>query len=366
MPYLANNPGDLVYDSFAIAHGAIGYIIGEGGVHLAVFPDEATGFQAYYASLGTQNNATPSSFANIKNLRFILTLAGQNAQFSSNGQSYNTVTLEGLRSSVFIDNAGGAMMGTLKAQIYGVTASDMNTLTSTLWDNLVISPSGSSFGFNTIQVFAIDGAQETLVYNGDVLNCWGVYTSMPDAYLYVEAQIGYSNLVQPTTPFSIATDTDVATVMQQIATKMGYQFENNGVNIPVAKGSYWGNTLMEQARSLMQTYKFWMYLENTSPNTLAIAPYGSARNVAAPLISPQTGLQGYPVFNSTGVNFETLFNPDVTFGGPIQVSSSIPKANGTWVVVSMSHQLSSQTPGGAWKTTVNAVSPTTGAAYVGQ
>ena len=309
--------------------------------------------------------ASPSSFANVKDLRFVITLANQSASFSSNGQTYNTITLQGLRAFAHIENAGGAMMGTLRAQIFGVTETDMNTLTSTLWDNLLVSPSGSAFAFNKIQVFAIDGTQETLVYNGDVLNCWGVYSSMPETYLYLEAQVGYAALVQPSAPLSIASDTTIATVMQQIATAMGYQFENNGVTGTVAKGSYFGNTLMEQARSLMQAYKFWMYLDSTSPNTLAIAPYGVARSATAPLISPQTGLKGYPVFNSTGVNFETLFNPALTFGGPIQMQSSIPKANGTWVVVSMAHQLSSQMPGGPWDTAVNAVSPTTGAAFVG-
>ena len=307
--------------------------------------------------------SSPSSFQNPKDLRFVITLANQRTPFSSGGQTFNTITLQGLKASVYIDNAGGAMMGTLKAQIFGVTAADMNALTSTIWDNLIIST--GSFAFNEIQVFAIDGSQETLVYNGDVLNCWGVYTSMPETYLYIEAQIGYSALVQPVAPLSVAANTDVATVMGQIAKAMGYNFENNGVNITVSKGSYWGNTLMEQARSLMQAYKFWMYLDSTHPNTLAIAPQNSARKTAAPLISPQTGLEGYPVFNSTGVNFETLFNPALTFGGPIQMVSSIPKANGTWVVVSMSHQLSSQTLNGPWKTCVNAVSPTTGAAYVG-
>lgn len=306
-----------------------------------------------------------SSFQSLKDLKFVITLANQRELFSANGESFNTITLQGLRASVYIDNAGGAMMGTLRAQVFGVTDTDMNALTSTLWDSLIVSPSGSSFAFNSIQVFAIDGTQETLVYNGDILNCWGVYTSMPDAYLYIEAQIGYSALVQPVPPLSIAANTDVATVMQQIATAMGYQFENNGVNVAISKGSYWGNTLMEQARSLMQTYKFWMYLDSTHPNTLAIAPYGKARSIVAPLISSQTGLEGYPVFNSTGVNFETLFNPDITFGGTIRMQSSIPKANGTWIVVSMSHQLSSQTLGGPWRTSVNAVSPATGAAYVG-
>ena len=307
----------------------------------------------------------PSSFQNVKDLKFVIRLANGNFT-SSDGNSNNTITLKGLRASVHIDNAGGAMMGTLRAQIYGVTASHMNDLTSLPWDISVVSPSGSgSFAKNLIQVFAIDGTQETLVYNGDILNCWGDYTAMPNTFLYIQAQIGYAALVQTTSPLSIASDTDVGTVMQQIATAMGYQFENNGVKGTVAKGTYLANTLMEQARNMMQAYKFWMYLDNTSPNTLAIAPYGQARNAVVPLVSPQTGLQGYPIFNSTGVNFTTDFNPDITFGGTIKMDTSIPKARGNWVIVSMSHELSSQTENGPWKTIANGVLPITGAAQVG-
>lgn len=308
----------------------------------------------------------PNSFQNFKDLRFVITLGHPEVPFFANGQTYNTITLQGMRASVYIDNAGGGMMGTLRAQIFGVTASDMNALTSTIWDNLVPTPAGSSFAFNSIQVFAIDGQQETLIYNGDVLNSWGVFTSMPEVYLYIEAQIGYKALVQPVGPLSISAPTDVATVMQQIATAMGYQFENNGVNASVPRGTYLANTLMQQARTLMQAYRFWMYIDSTHPNTLAIAPYGKARNTIAPLISRQTGLIGYPMFNSTGINFETLFNPGLVFGGPVQVESFVDKATGSWIVVSMSYQLSSQTPGGPWKATVNAVSPNTGGAYLGE
>ncbi|MGC9159772.1 MAG: baseplate hub protein, partial [Terracidiphilus sp.] len=284
----------------------------------------------------------PSSFQNTKDLQFVITLA--NGKVFQNGQ--NTVTLQGLRASVYIENAGGAMLGTMKAQIFGVSESDMNTLTSLIWDNLIVTPSGSTFAFNSIQVFALDGTQTTLVYQGDILNCWGVFMSMPEVYLYIEAQIGYLALVQPVPPLSISADTAISTVMGQLAQQMGYQFENNNVQGTVKKGTYLGSTLMEQARTLMQSFRFWMYLDGT--NTLAIAPYGQARSTIAPLISPQTGLIEYPAFNSTGVNFATLYNRDLLLGGPVEIQSSIPKARGTWIVTSMSHQLTSQMPGGPW------------------
>ena len=298
----------------------------------------------------------PESFANPKNLRFVITLGIQGKSFAGTpGDS--TVTLSGLRASVIVENAGGAMMGTLRAQIFGMTANDMNTLTSTLWDTLVVG-SKAPFAFNTVQVFAEDGPQSTLVYNGVILNCWGVYTSMPEVYLMMEAQIGYNQLVQSSLPISVQSDTTVATIMGTLASTMGFKLENNGVNIAVPKGTYLGNTAMEQARMLAQMYRFWMYLDSTSPNTLAIAPYGKGRvTQVTPVISAETGMMGYPLFNSTGVNFETKFNPGIVFGGPVQISSAIPKANGTWTVVSMTHHLTSQMPDGPWKSVINAVSP---------
>jgi hypothetical protein len=291
----------------------------------------------------------PSSFANIKDLRFVFTLANDPG-FVSNGQSYNTITLQGLRASVYIDNAGGYQMGVLRAQIFGISESDLNTLTSPQWTRGVKQ-------MNAIQVFAIDGDQETLVYNGEILNCWGVYTSMPQVYLYVEAQIGYAALVMPVNPLSVSADSDIDTVMSQIAKQMGFSYENNGVKATVPKGTYLGNTAMEQARTLMQSYQFWMYIDTTSPNTMVIVPQGSGRQVAAALIAPETGLQGYPMFNTTGIVFETLLNPNIVFGGPVEMRSSVPQMNGSWVVTSMAHQLLSQTHGGQWKTTVNAISP---------
>lgn len=297
------------------------------------------------------------SFANSKDIKFVITLANQK-YFSSGGQKYDTITLKGLRASVFINNAGGAMMGTLNAQIYGISAEDMNALTSPLWDvSFITNPDASAPYLNLIQVFAIDGSSETLVYNGQVVNAWGVYDSMPNTYLYIQAMIAPDQLVKSASPLSIAADTDINTVMAQIVSQMGFKFENNGVTGAVTKGSYFANTLMEQARNLMQAYGFAMYIDNTSPNTVAITPFGKARNMIAANVSPQTGLVGYPQVNKMGINFDTLFNPDITFGGPVIVNSSIALAKGTWNVRSMSHSLSSQTPNGPWLTTVSAILP---------
>ena len=70
-----------------------------------------------------------TSFENKKELRFIITLGTGKFGSSSNNQ----IRLEGFRATVEIDKAGGMMMGTLRAQIYGVQQTDMNSITTLQW-----------------------------------------------------------------------------------------------------------------------------------------------------------------------------------------------------------------------------------------
>ncbi len=294
------------------------------------------------------------SFSNAKNLKFVVTLGvGNPNNFAAGGQQFNTITLQGLKATAYIDNAGAFNLGTLKAQIYGVSQQDMNALTSTQWSFLAGQLP------NNVQVWAIDGTQETLVFNGVYLNGWGVYTGMPSVYMYIEGMVGYAQELIAAVPTSLSADTNVGSLMSNLAGKMGLQFENNlTTSIAVKKGTYLGNTFMEQAKRLMQMFNLWMYVDpSTNPATLVICNNGTPRSNVAPVVSPQTGLSGYPLFNATGILFETYFNPSILFGGPVNVQSSVPKANGTFIVTSMAHELSSVTSGGPWKTTVNAVNP---------
>jgi hypothetical protein len=286
--------------------------------------------------------------------------------FTVPGGTANTITMQGLRASVSIDHAGGADMGTMSANIYGLTPSQLNQLTSLQWKTAILGLSSQDFSAYTVQVYAIDGSQETLLYNGQVLNAWADFSGMPQTCLIIQTNPAgaYSALVNSANPLSISSNTTVGIVMSRLAQAMGFSFQNASsdgsiVNQAVTKGSYFGNTAMEQARSMMDAYRFWMYIDaTTNPPTLAIVPWGKARNsvVAVPLISPQTGLIGYPLFNSSGVTFDCLYNPTILLGGQVKIQSSIPQANDVWTVTSLSHQLTSQFPGGPWQSSVQAVS----------
>jgi hypothetical protein len=187
-----------------------------------------------------------SSFTNKKALRFIITLATGTFGSSSNNQ----ITLQGYRATADIEKAGGNQMGSMRAQIYGVSQSDMAACT-TLQYKL------NKYNANWVQVFAIDGTQETLVFTGTILNAWGEYRSMPDVFLMIQANTGYNAQLAPSIPSSYPGTIDVAEVVKQIVNKMNqgsipgapqYTFENNGVSVQLAN-LYLCNTALEQIKT---------------------------------------------------------------------------------------------------------------------
>lgn len=278
------------------------------------------------------------SFANKKAIKTVITLGGTGTFAST---SNNQITLQGFRSVIDIDKGGGQMAGTLRAAIYGVAQSDMNSITTLMWGPRQVKP-------NTIEVYAIDGAQETLVFQGNIVQAWGNYQSQPDVFLQIQAQSGYFEQLIPAAPNSFKGTIDGAVLMGQIVKKMGFVFENNGVNFPLSN-PYLSNTLLEQVKSLARMMNCDLYIDN---NVIAITPSTQPRNTAILEVSPQSGLNGYPTFDGVGVNFQMYFNPGLVFGGAINVVSSIPRASGKWVVASVSHKLESEKPGGVWLSTV--------------
>lgn len=275
----------------------------------------------------------PNSFSNKKQLKFIITLGTGKFGSSEN----DTITLQGFRASVDIDKAGGVQMSTLRARINGVKQQDMDSITTLQW-----RPDMTTI--NTVDVFAIDGDIETLVFAGNIVNAWGDYQSMPDVFLYIYAQAAFRAGLQSVQPISIKGGIDAAVVFARIAKDMGLTFENNGVSVMISN-AYLAQTLKDQAIELAKMCNLSLYIDD---KVLAITSKYGGRKGEIPLISSTSGMVGYPAFDATGVTFQALFNPAITFGGKIQVETDIARARGVWTVVSIAHKLESERAGGAW------------------
>jgi hypothetical protein len=254
----------------------------------------------------------------------------------------NTVTVEGLRVQAHIDKVFGPGMGEAQIRVHGLTPSLMNQLSS-------LNQATMATRRNTIIVLAGDDISGmSTVFQGQIQVSQIMLNTAPDTALMVLAQAGAFAAVQNVPPSSYPGSANAAVIMSNLAFLMGYAFENNGVSVQLAT-PYFPGSPREQAQRCAEAGKFEWVIDD---GTLAIFPIGGTRGGSIPLISPETGMVGYPNYSTSvyGIELTTLFNPLLRPGGKVQVKSGLEVANGTWQVFNMSHELQSEDPGGQWYT----------------
>lgn len=265
--------------------------------------------------------------------------------FGTDGQ--NVVKLTGHRVSAKIVKAGGNSMGSAQLQIYGMSLSQMNRL-STLGMQITLERRNVI----TISVGA-EGETMAAVFIGTIKSAWMDAGSMPNVPFHVEAYAGLFESVRPIPASSFAGSADVATIMLGLATKMGLDFENNGVDKKLSN-QYLSGSGRAQAQKLAENAGIELAFD---VGKLVIWNPGQARGGLVPLVSPATGLVKYPSYTSTGVVLQTVFNPSISFGGTIEIQSDLKPACGRWVVYMLDHSLDTLVPRGNWFTNIQAARP---------
>lgn len=284
-------------------------------------------------------------------------LSSASASFSPDSK-LNTVTLSGLRCSARVSNAGTPAGSELNLQVWGMPLDLMNQL-STLGMVVRVVPR------DTITVTAGDATSGmSTVFVGTILNAWADFQSAPEVPFHVVAQSGLADLIAPVPATSFQGSADIVNVLQTLATTMKYDFENNGVTGVRVSNPYYPGTALQQARRAAKDVANVMGYDDSGvssdgKNVLAIWPMpGGSRGGAIPLISPQTGMAGYPSFVAQGISLKTVYNPSIRFMGKIQVSGSIlTAANGLWQVSFIDHALDAMVPHGQWHSTLGAFNP---------
>lgn len=267
------------------------------------------------------------------------------------GQSNaNKVTLAGLRTSVRVQYAGQPKGSTAKVLVYGLTPSLMDQM-STLGLVFNIVP------HNTITVRAGDLASGlSTVFTGTIWSATADFNRAPDVPFTFECIAGLFDQVVPTDAVTFSTPFNVVNAMQQFAQQAGYGFENDGVPVTsMLPPSYYPGTVTDQWKKLKDDAQIEadLFPGVATNQVLAIWPTGGSRTtLGKPLISPTTGMIGYPAYSQVGLSVKTIYNPGVALGGQIQIQSSLPKATGTWVVLKVDHALDSMLPEGLWESTL--------------
>lgn len=273
-----------------------------------------------------------------KQLRFRFVLSN-NAVFEGSGD--NTVTLTALRSIVRVKCSGFPAFPECDVTIFGMRQADMNALTSLAYQLENITR-------NSMTVDVNSGDGWSTIFSGQILQALPDYTGMPDVSLRVQGRVLGFESIAPADPSAYTGATDVATIIQNIAARMGKAFENNGVTAQLSN-PYLPNTLAEQLRSVAEQAGIQLFADPTD-TVIAIAPPGVPRRTPVWVLSPAAGLVGYPVIESRGyIHVRSIFNPAFRFGGAIRVEGSdVPRANGGWQIGTLSHSVDALKPGGEW------------------
>ncbi len=261
----------------------------------------------------------------------------------------NVVDLTGLRCAADISKPGNGTLSSANLRVWGMSLDTMAKLTVL---NQLLYSSGRE---NTLTISAGDETNGLSVcFVGTINEAWADFQSAPDVLFQVTATNGILAALKPVPATSFNGAVDVATVLAGIATQMGLQLENNGVSV-VLRNTYLPGTALDQLRTVMRQADIEYVIDDT---TLAIWPKGGNRGGQIPLLSPETGMVGYPTFTQNSLYVRTLFNPGIAFGQLLEIKSVVPQATGSnWKAVNLTHNLTTETADGPWFTTVECALP---------
>jgi hypothetical protein len=266
------------------------------------------------------------------------------------GTGADTTTIRDKRMSVRIQNSGAPSNSSAQVSIYGMTESVMNQL-STLGMVLNLVPK------NVLTVKAGDDQVGlTTVFRGTIVSAYADMAAAPDVPFILDCQSGLAEATSNVPPTSYKGSVPVSTIMSGFARQMNVGFENNGVDT-VLINPYYRGSLDQQRQQCARDAG--INAEVVNGNVLAIWPrFGSRTSLSKiPLIAapPDGAMIGRPSFTQQGILVRNLFNPEIAFGGKVEIRTrerALSKANGQWTVYKLDLALDAQVPKGQWASTL--------------
>lgn len=292
----------------------------------------------------------------LKQLRVTFALSGPST--FSNGT--NTLQVTGLRTTCSIQSRQFPAFPEADVSVYGMLASDMNTLTTYENQWSLVGNSILNVTRNTVIVEANAGSGWTTVFAGQLINAQPTYISEPDVALRIKARVLYYESLNTVAPTSYTGSTDVATMISNLAARIGAAFTNDGVSGISLSNPYFPGTLGDQLTAIATHAHIGLFYDygpaganpNIPPINIVITPKGKPRSTAPVTLTPQSGLVSTPTLDSLGWVFARAeYNAGLRFGGSVTIAGAqIPRANANWYAVEVTHLLDAVAPNGNWFT----------------
>lgn len=280
-----------------------------------------------------------------KIIQITLTLTDGIEVFTAQGD--NRLRSTGLAISTAITYGNGAISPTAQITVHNLPIDKMAKLFRVQWNTMQAL-------LNTVKIeVGEQGGQLMTAYEGNITFATINMDSAPNISLIITSQMAVVDKMRVTDPFTIPKDTtvDVSQIVRFLAEDSGYQFENYGVTHALSDTSLNGSNI-EKIEKLAQMCDFDLYIEQ---RLIVICKKGGERDLKIPIISPRTGLIGYPAPEQRGLNFICAYDPLVRFGGIVRIKESLIEiANADWRIYGLVSTLEANMPQGKWEMNVNA------------
>lgn len=280
----------------------------------------------------------PGSFIS-RQLRVTLTLNGEGAVFP--GTNSNQLVLTNLRVAARFQSVY-RLSTTCTLSIFGMKQSDMDAMTVVFANPPIVTNA-------SVVVEVLAGNNWLRIFSGQIYEAQPTYRTVPDVAMQISAFTGYLQKITLVPGTSYDGDVDIMTIVRDLAGRMGLAVAGEAtgsLHSPSLEGS-----LYDQLVSACTAANVDFYFLG---DTLLVTPFGKPRDQQPSIVlSPSTGLIGYPSYEAAGLSVQCLFDPAILCGTPIEIRDSIvPKANGRWYPVQCDHQLDCNVPDGQWQSSL--------------
>jgi hypothetical protein len=197
------------------------------------------------------------------------------------------------------------------------------------------------------------------IYQGQIYQAYPMMNQQPLTPMVFFAAPGDTAALQlkPVEPESVEGGAKASQLVENVAKKVGYTIENNGVDGQLIN-PYLRGSALEQINTVLNAVDAYGTLSRTD-NKVSIWPRDGERKGQVALLSPESGLIGYPEFETNQIKVRHMFDPAVIVdpGLTFRVESPLSAANGIWTSVQFELSLSCESlgggaDGGPWEMTI--------------
>ncbi|WWQ12956.1 baseplate hub [Ralstonia phage PQ43W] len=243
---------------------------------------------------------------------------------------------------------GGQQFQNAKVEVYGVALVTMNQIARLWLESL--APSNS----DTLAIDVWDGQTFVPFFQGVI--AWSAVdaSGMPHVKLVLEANASMLLANTVASPYANAGPTSLQNALTNIVQPAGFALDYSATApqylLTDVRAS---GTPLEQVGHIMSHFPDLAWFVNLQRLvvTQANAPY----DTNSVRIAPETGMMASPAYSTSGIQFNTVFDPRLRPGTSLDVHTQFDYINRTvWVARVLAHQLEPNVPGGAWLTSVAA------------